>query len=106
MGSRMADQKDPDLLAYCCRIAAELGADAIKTNTGDPETMAEVIQGCPVPVLTLAARRATPVAVVKPLGRDRSGASGIIFGRNVCRRRTRQRCRHLAGDVHGVPAGR
>ena len=24
-GSRMEDQKDPELLAYCCRIAAELG---------------------------------------------------------------------------------
>ena len=82
----MTDKKDPDLLAYCCRIGVELGADAIKTEyTGDPETMRAVVNECPVPVLTLGgARDASEEAVVEAArGAIEAGARGIIFGRNV-----------------------
>jgi fructose-bisphosphate aldolase, class I len=35
-GSRIEDKKDPERLGHICRIAAEIGADAIKTEyTGD-----------------------------------------------------------------------
>lgn len=35
-------------IAYCCRSAAELGIDIIKTTyTGDPDTMAKVVACCP-----------------------------------------------------------
>jgi fructose-bisphosphate aldolase, class I len=109
-GSRMADHKDPDLLAYCCRIAAELGADAIKTEyTGDPETMAGVIEGCPVPVLTLGgAKGDSEEAVVEAArGAIEGGASGIIFGRNVWQAEDLAKMSaSLRETVHGVPAGR
>ena len=109
-GSRMADQKDPDLLAYCCRIAAELGADAIKTEyTGDPETMAGVIEGCPVPVLTLGgAKGDSEEAVVEAArGAIEGGASGIIFGRNVWQAEDPAKMSaSLRETVHSVPAGR
>lgn len=85
-GSRVSDRKDPDLLAYICRMAAELGADAVKTEyTGDPATMAEVVEGCPVPVLTLGgAKSDSEDAVVEAArGAVEGGARGIIFGRNV-----------------------
>ncbi len=85
-GSRMSDKKDPDLLAYCCRIAAELGADAIKTEyTGDPETMAAVIEECPVPVLTLGGAKGGSEEDVleNARGAIEAGARGLIFGRNV-----------------------
>ncbi|MCA1717729.1 MAG: fructose-bisphosphate aldolase [Actinobacteria bacterium] len=85
-GSRMSDKKDQDLLAYCCRIAAELGADAIKTEyTGDPETMAAVVEECPVPVLTLGgAKGGSEEAVLENArGAIEAGARGLIFGRNV-----------------------
>jgi DhnA family fructose-bisphosphate aldolase class Ia len=95
-GSRMADRKDPDLLAYCCRIAAELGADAIKTEyTGDPGTMAAVIRGCGVPVLTLGGSKSGPdEAVEAARGAIEAGARGLIFGRNVWQ----------ADDVAGMSA--
>jgi fructose-bisphosphate aldolase, class I len=109
-GSRMSDKKDPDLLAYCCRIAAELGADAIKTEyTGDPETMAAVIEGCPVPVLTLGgAKGDSEEAVVEAArGAIEGGASGIIFGRNVWQAEDPAKMSaSLRETVHGVPAGR
>ena len=85
-GARSADRRDPDLLAYGCRMATELGADVIKTEyTGDPETMAEVVEGCPAPVLTLGgAKGDSEEAVVEAArGAIEGGARGIIFGRNV-----------------------
>lgn len=85
-GSRISEKKDPDLLAYGCRMAAELGADAVKTEyTGDPETMREVIEACPVPVLTLGgAKGGSEEDVLKNArGAVEAGARGLIFGRNV-----------------------
>lgn len=85
-GSRIEDRKDPDLLAYCCRIAVEIGADAIKTEyTGDPHTMADVIEGCAVPVLTLGgAKGGSETDVLENArGAIQGGAKGLIFGRNV-----------------------
>jgi fructose-bisphosphate aldolase, class I len=109
-GSRMTDEKDPDLLAYCCRIAAELGADAIKTEyTGDPTTMAEVVEACPVPVLTLGgAKGASEEDVVEAArGALEGGAKGIIFGRNVWQVDDPLRMSaSLREAVHGVPARR
>jgi fructose-bisphosphate aldolase, class I len=84
-GSRIEDKKDPERLAHICRIAAEIGADAVKTEyTGDPATMAEVVEGCPVPVLTLGGARGGEGAVVEAArGAIEGGAKGLIFGRNV-----------------------
>lgn len=47
-----ASQFSPEEVAYACRIAAELGADVVKTDyTGDPEGFAQVARACPVPLL-------------------------------------------------------
>ena len=67
-------------------MAAELGADAVKTEyTGDPQTMREVVEACPVPILTLGgAKSNSEEAVVEAArGAVEGGARGIIFGRNV-----------------------
>jgi DhnA family fructose-bisphosphate aldolase class Ia len=106
-GSRMTDRKDPDLLAFGCRMAAELGADAVKTEyTGDPGTMAEVIEGCPVPVLTLGGAKGTSEEAVVEAARGaiEGGAKGIIFGRNVWQADDPMRMSaSLREVVHGVP---
>lgn len=109
-GSRMADKRDPDLLAYGCRMAAELGADAVKTEyTGDPETMAKVVESCPVPVLTLGgAKSGSEEAVVEAArGAIEGGARGIIFGRNVWQADDPVRMStSLREAVHSVPVRR
>jgi DhnA family fructose-bisphosphate aldolase class Ia len=109
-GSRIDDKRDPELLAYGCRIAAELGADAVKTEyTGDPETMAEVVESCPVPVLTLGgAKSDSEEAVVEAArGAIEGGARGIIFGRNVWQADDPVRMSaSLREAVHGVPVRR
>lgn len=85
-GSRLEDKRDPELLAFGARVAAELGADAIKTAyTGDPETMRQVVAGCPVPVLVLGGVRSSSPDVVLEATRGAiaGGARGVVYGRNV-----------------------
>jgi class I fructose-bisphosphate aldolase len=109
-GSRISEKKDPDLLAYGCRIAAELGADVLKTEyTGDPATMAEVVEGCPVPVLTLGgAKGGSEEEVVEAArGAIEGGAKGIIFGRNVWQADDPVRMSaSLREVVHSIPGRR
>jgi DhnA family fructose-bisphosphate aldolase class Ia len=72
------------IVYQACRILAELGADAIKTfYTG--EDFAEVVEACPVPIFTLGAEK-TPQeidALNLAYRAIRSGARGVVFGRNV-----------------------
>ena len=85
-GSRIAEKKDPELLAFTCRMAAEIGADAIKTEyTGDPVTMAQVIETCPAPVLVLGGPKTDTPEPLLQATRDAmaAGARGVVYGRNV-----------------------
>ena len=87
-GSRISEKKDPDLVAYGCRMAAELGADAVKTEyTGGPETMAEGTKSYPVLVLTLGGAKGTSEEAVLDAARGaiEGGPMGIFFVRNVWR---------------------
>ena len=86
-GSQVPDRrKDPDLLAFACRMAAELGADAVKTEyTGDPTSMAEIVRGCPAPVLVLGGPKSEdPEGLVTATRQAmEAGARGVVYGRNV-----------------------
>ncbi len=79
----MSPQELHDNVRIGSRVAAELGADAIKTfSTHD---FAAVTSTCPVPVLGLGAEKLpTPL---EALGLAQSivaaGAGGVIFGRNA-----------------------
>jgi len=67
-GSRMSDKKDHQLLRQMCRIAAELGADALKTEfVGDEEAERVMIEEAGnIPVLTLGGAAASPKSVISP----------------------------------------
>ena len=85
-GSRIANKKDPEMLAFGARMAVELGADAIKTEyTGDAESMKQIINGCPAPVLLLGGTRSSdPEALWQGTKTAIDvGAKGVIYGRNV-----------------------
>jgi DhnA family fructose-bisphosphate aldolase class Ia len=85
-GTRVANKKDPDQLAFGCRMATELGADAIKTEyTGDPVTMAQIVNSCPAPVLVLGGQKSDSPAALIDATRDAldAGARGVIYGRNI-----------------------
>jgi fructose-bisphosphate aldolase, class I len=85
-GAQATDPRDPDLLALGCRMEAELGASVVKTQyTGDPDTMAGVVGGCPVPVLVLGGPRAGDEAALLEETRDAlgAGAKGVVYGRRL-----------------------
>jgi DhnA family fructose-bisphosphate aldolase class Ia len=80
------NEYEPEYVKLHVRMAAEIGADYIKTDyTGDPDSFKEAIRGCPVPVLIaggpkLETKRET-LEMAK--GALDAGAAGVIFGRNV-----------------------
>lgn len=85
-GSTIEDKKDPDQLEFACRMAVELGADAIKTEyTGDRESMMQVINSTPAPVLVLGGAKTDNIARLLQETMDAmlAGAMGVIYGRNV-----------------------
>ena len=73
-------------VAQGARIAAELGADIVKTVCpGDPTEFRAVVEACPVPVVALGGPRMKSEDDVVGLARGvvAAGAAGIAFGRNV-----------------------
>lgn len=85
-GSRSQNQSDAHALTYGCRLAAELGADAIKTQyVGDPEAMRKLINACPVPVLLLGGPKVDDdeELLIQSAAALSSGARGLVYGRNV-----------------------
>ncbi len=73
-------------VAQGARIAAELGADIVKTVCpGDPAEFAAVVAECPVPVVALGGPRMKSEDDVVALARGviAAGGAGIAFGRNV-----------------------
>jgi fructose-bisphosphate aldolase, class I len=107
-GARMDDQRDAELLAFAARMAAELGADAIKTTfTGDTETMRQVVDGCPIPVLVLGGVRSPDPGPVLANTRAalEAGAKGVVYGRNIWQAEDPVKmCSLLRDVIHGARA--
>lgn len=84
-GKDVANPTSPEWIKLHTRIALELGADVLKTEyTGDVETMRDVVQSCPAPILVLGgARKPKSEAMEMAKGAVAAGAAGVFFGRNV-----------------------
>ncbi|MDX8051299.1 2-amino-3,7-dideoxy-D-threo-hept-6-ulosonate synthase [Lentzea sp. BCCO 10_0798] len=80
-GPRIGDPRDPALLAHVVNIAADLGADIVKTNLADD--MTEVVAGCPIPVIVAGG----PASANSLAGHARvamaAGCAGLAVGRRV-----------------------
>ena len=85
-GPRIESPGDPQWVKLHTRIAAELGADAVKTDyTGDPSSMKSVVEDCPIPIFVLGGSRqgSDEEALDMVRGATLAGAAGVMFGRNV-----------------------
>jgi class I fructose-bisphosphate aldolase len=77
---------EPAVIAMAARIAAEYGADCVKTTySGDPESFRQVVAGAGVPLLVLGGERMDSDRAVLELvhGATAAGAAGIVMGRNI-----------------------
>ncbi|MEM2914137.1 MAG: fructose-bisphosphate aldolase [Candidatus Bathyarchaeia archaeon] len=77
---------DPEKVKFVARVAAELGADVVKSYyTGDSDSFGEVVKCCPVPIVVLSGPGAKdPQGLIKIVrGAMDAGAKGVIMGRNL-----------------------
>lgn len=86
-GKRAAGQwYDAEHIRMHTRIAAEYGADLIKTDySGDPASYRRVVETCPVPILVAGGPKTPTMADSLRMveGLLEAGAAGIFFGRNI-----------------------
>jgi len=93
-GPKIENPYDPGLTKHAARVGAELGADVVKcVYTGDPESFAEVVGGCPVPVVIAGGEKLdTDEDVLRMVaGAVEAGAAGVSIGRNAFQHRDPQR---------------
>ncbi|MCZ6572634.1 MAG: 3-hydroxy-5-phosphonooxypentane-2,4-dione thiolase [Planctomycetota bacterium] len=74
--------RDARYLGLCCRIAAELGAQIVKTYMC--EGFEEIVGSCPVPIVVAGGKK-IPEADALKLAHDAvtRGATGVDMGRNI-----------------------
>lgn len=86
-GSKAADKAyDPEFIAFACRMAVEMGADALKTDySGSASTYRQVIEACPVPILIAGGPKTKTLAESFQMveGAVEAGAAGVLLGRNI-----------------------
>jgi predicted phospho-2-dehydro-3-deoxyheptonate aldolase len=85
-GSKITDQYDVTYVKHAARAGAELGADIIKVvYTGTPESFAEVVQGCPAPVVIAGGEKMESDEEIFEMvaGALKAGAAGLSIGRNA-----------------------
>jgi DhnA family fructose-bisphosphate aldolase class Ia len=86
--TRPAERQDPAVAAYLARLAAEIGADIVKvTYPGSREALAQVVEGCPAPVLLAGGSEAEDPERADALAADAiaTGCRGLVFGRAIIR---------------------
>jgi len=77
------EKRDARYLGLCCRIAAELGAQAVKTYYC--EDFGKVVKACPVPLVIAGGPKLKTEVDALKLAHDaiKEGARGVDMGRNI-----------------------
>jgi fructose-bisphosphate aldolase/2-amino-3,7-dideoxy-D-threo-hept-6-ulosonate synthase len=84
-GENIEDEYDVEVVKIAARVAAELGADIVKTNwTGDPDSFKEVVRGCMAPVIIAGGEKAGLRGILEITKQSIDvGGAGVAYGRNV-----------------------
>ena len=84
-GENIKDEYDVEVVKIAARVAAELGADLVKTNwTGDPDSFKEVVKGCMAPVIIAGGEKAGIRGILEITKQSiEVGGAGVAYGRNV-----------------------
>ncbi len=82
-----SEVENPELLAWYCRMAAEIGADVVKSIWhGSVQAYAQVVADCTVPVLLAGGSAGDDqIAETMQLAEDivTAGGAGAMFGRRI-----------------------
>ncbi|MBG0566536.1 2-amino-3,7-dideoxy-D-threo-hept-6-ulosonate synthase [Actinoplanes aureus] len=85
-GPQIIDSRAPELVAHAAILAADLGADIVKTDyVGTPGEMADVVRSCPIPLVVAGGPRSADTETLLAYVSDalRGGVAGVAVGRNV-----------------------
>lgn len=85
-GKNVKNSFDLEAVKHCARLAAELGADVVKTNyTGSVDSFKEVVKGTPIPVVIAGGPKMSSDSDLMKVVFEamQAGAKGISIGRNV-----------------------
>jgi len=84
-GENIDNEYDVQVVKIAARVAAELGADLVKTNwTGDPDSFKEVVTGCMAPVIIAGGIKASVRELLEVTKQSiEVGGAGVAYGRNV-----------------------
>jgi len=85
-GPKIVDPADPALLAHAVTIAADLGADLVKTvYPGTVDGMLDLAAVCPIPILVAGGpRRGSETELLRFVADALAGgAAGVAMGRNL-----------------------
>jgi len=85
-GAKIKDEYDVNNAKHAARVGAELGADIVKVvYTGSVESFAEVVEGCPVPVVIAGGPKMESDEDIFRMaeGALKAGAAGLSIGRNA-----------------------
>ena len=93
-GPKITDQYDVAYAKHAARVGAELGADIVKcVYTGSPASFAEVVEGCPVPVVIAGGEKMETDREILEMvaGSLEAGGRGVSIGRNAFQHETPDR---------------
>jgi predicted phospho-2-dehydro-3-deoxyheptonate aldolase len=85
-GPKIKDEYNLDNVKHAARVGAELGADIVKVvYTGSVKSFAEVVEGCPVPVVIAGGpKMGSDEEIFKMVeGALEAGSAGVSIGRNA-----------------------
>ncbi len=85
-GEHIKNPFDPDVVAHCARVAAEVGADIVKVAyTGDSDSFEKVVKGCPIPVVIAGGpKMGSDIEILEMVeGAMKAGGAGVSIGRNA-----------------------
>jgi fructose-bisphosphate aldolase, class I len=90
-GPKIKNEYELNNIKHAARVGAELGADIVKVvYTGSIESFAEVVAGCPVPVVIAGGEKMESAEDILKMvdGALKAGAAGVSIGRNAFQHKT------------------
>ena len=101
-GSKIKNEYDVTNVKHAARVGAELGADIVKVvYTGSKDSFAQVVQGCPVPVVIAGGEKMGSDKEIFSMvnGALKAGSAGLSIGRNAFQHENPEKMVHALSEM-------